>query len=507
MTQHCRALTSETISRRRPTRRVFWTYVVTAATVTAHRSTGAGPASRTPASAAPGPRSAHRSSARPPGPPEVHHETTTTRPRGARRSRVRRRPARHGHAHARRCGDRAARARTRPTGATSAACPTTRSTARTPCRPSASRSSSGATARCSADGTSAANFLREIASHGFLVISNGNPGGGGSSNSSWLTQSIDWAVAENSRPGSALYNRLDTSKIGVAGFSCGGLEAYAVSGDPRVTTTGIFSSGLLNDADDYQLRRLDHPIAYIIGGPERHRLPERDGRLGQAPRRACRRSWATSTSVTAGRTVRPTAASSAGRAAVVPVAAQGRHDGRPGLRRLQLRAVRHAVDGPAEEPHARPDPTPTPTPTPPDPDADADADPDPDAHPDPDPDARHLRLQRVVHRVDQWPGGFVANVTVTARSAVNGWAVTLKLPDGATATQSWNAVLTGTRGTVSVDQRGLERSARRGPEHDVRVPGHRHGSGCHDGLRGSLTPAPQARRYAAGSSGPPRLVV
>ena len=106
---------------------------------------------------------------------------------------------------------------------------------------------------CSADGTSVANFLREIASHGFLVISNGNPGGSGSSTSSWLTQSIDWAVAENSRPQSALYNRLDTSKIGVAGWSCGGLEAYVVSGDPRVTTTGIFSSGLLNDANDYQL--------------------------------------------------------------------------------------------------------------------------------------------------------------------------------------------------------------------------------------------------------------
>src|SRR5690349_20840200 len=93
---------------------------------------------------------------------------------------------------------------------------------------------------CSADGTSAQNFLKEIASYGFLVISNGNPGGGGSSSSSWLTQSIDWAIAENSRSGSALNNRLDTSKIGVAGFSCGGIEAYAVSGDPRVSSTGIF---------------------------------------------------------------------------------------------------------------------------------------------------------------------------------------------------------------------------------------------------------------------------
>ena len=82
-----------------------------------------------------------------------------------------------------------------------------------------------------------------------------------------LTQAIDWAVAENSRSGSPLRDRIDTSKIAVAGFSCGGLEAYAVSGVARVSTTMIFSSGLLNDGDDYQLRRLDHPIAYIIGGP------------------------------------------------------------------------------------------------------------------------------------------------------------------------------------------------------------------------------------------------
>ncbi len=120
---------------------------------------------------------------------------------------------------------------------------------------------------CSADGTSAQNFLREIASHGFLVISNGRPGGGGSSTSAWLTQAMDWAVAENSRSGSALRGRIDTAHIGVAGFSCGGLEAYAVSGDPRVSTTAIFSSGLLNQSDVYQLRRLDHPIAYVIGGP------------------------------------------------------------------------------------------------------------------------------------------------------------------------------------------------------------------------------------------------
>jgi hypothetical protein len=109
---------------------------------------------------------------------------------------------------------------------------------------------------CAANGTGQINFLREISSHGFLVIASGAPNGSGSTTSQMLTQSIDWAVAENSRQGSKYYGKLDTSHVAVAGWSCGGLEAYAVSNDARITTTAIFSSGLLNDADDYHLTRL-----------------------------------------------------------------------------------------------------------------------------------------------------------------------------------------------------------------------------------------------------------
>ncbi|NLT54770.1 MAG: cellulase family glycosylhydrolase [Actinomycetales bacterium] len=51
----------------------------------------------------------------------------------------------------------------------------------------------------------------------------------------------------------------------------------------------------------------------------------------------------------------------------------------------------------------------------------------------------------------QWPGGFVASVTVTAGgSPISGWRVTLTLPGGATLTNAWNGVNTGTTGTVTV---------------------------------------------------------
>ncbi len=52
---------------------------------------------------------------------------------------------------------------------------------------------------------------------------------------------------------------------------------------------------------------------------------------------------------------------------------------------------------------------------------------------------------------DQWPGGFVTSINVTAGSAaINSWRLSLALPSGATITSLWNGVNTGTSGTVSI---------------------------------------------------------
>ncbi|MEV4483189.1 glucuronyl esterase domain-containing protein [Micromonospora coxensis] len=51
--------------------------------------------------------------------------------------------------------------------------------------------------------------------------------------------------------------------------------------------------------------------------------------------------------------------------------------------------------------------------------------------------------------INQWTGGFVATVRVTAgASPVNGWTVTLTLPPGAAVTNTWNAGAGGSTGTV-----------------------------------------------------------
>jgi dienelactone hydrolase len=107
------------------------------------------------------------------------------------------------------------------------------------------------------------NLLSEVASYGFLVIAigplpeegqrgggmgGGMMGGGGNSSTTPLIDAIDWAIAQNDNPTSIYYKKIDTTKIAVAGMSCGGLQAYEAAPDPRVTTTMICNSGLFNSS-------------------------------------------------------------------------------------------------------------------------------------------------------------------------------------------------------------------------------------------------------------------
>ncbi|MFC0527332.1 endo-1,4-beta-xylanase [Phytohabitans kaempferiae] len=60
--------------------------------------------------------------------------------------------------------------------------------------------------------------------------------------------------------------------------------------------------------------------------------------------------------------------------------------------------------------------------------------------------------------VNQWTGGFVASVRVTAgSSAINGWRVALTLPSGTTVTNAWSANRSGNTGAIqftNVDYNG-----------------------------------------------------
>ncbi len=152
---------------------------------------------------------------------------------------------------------------------------------------------------CANAGNLFRNFLTEISSYGFLAIAIGpirppdwvhtfflmaaaqlgtappaqraRP----QTNATQLIDAINWAIAEDSRLGSKYYGKIDTSKIAVMGQSCGGLQAIAVSADPRVTLTGVWNSGVIavlppnapvmEPMSKDALKKLHAPIFYFTG--------------------------------------------------------------------------------------------------------------------------------------------------------------------------------------------------------------------------------------------------
>ncbi|HEX6353026.1 endo-1,4-beta-xylanase [Actinophytocola sp.] len=79
---------------------------------------------------------------------------------------------------------------------------------------------------------------------------------------------------------------------------------------------------------------------------------------------------------------------------------------------------------------------------------------------------------------NQWTGGFVGSVRVTAGSAqVNAWTVTVTLPSGATLTSGWNADRSGNTGTVQFTNVGFNGSIAPGQSVDFGYQGTGTGTG------------------------------
>jgi hypothetical protein len=128
---------------------------------------------------------------------------------------------------------------------------------------------------CLQNGTLYGPWLLELASYGYIVLADGPPTEPGSdvkgagmragTDKAQLT-AIDWLIAENDRPCSQYYHTVDTSKLAVAGQSCGGLMSLTVAAsDKRITTTVIGNSGLFA-ADKGIYSGLHAPLIYLIGG-------------------------------------------------------------------------------------------------------------------------------------------------------------------------------------------------------------------------------------------------
>jgi hypothetical protein len=157
---------------------------------------------------------------------------------------------------------------------------------------------------CSNAGLLFETFLTEFASHGYMVIASGpkdaplpafarRPPGAGApppgpigapggppppmTKDADLITAIDWAITANADKASPYFGKLDPQAVAVMGQSCGGLQATAVSADPRIKTTVIWNSGVfplgsgpgivLSGATKESLAKFHAPVAYFLGGP------------------------------------------------------------------------------------------------------------------------------------------------------------------------------------------------------------------------------------------------
>jgi hypothetical protein len=162
---------------------------------------------------------------------------------------------------------------------------------------------------CVDDGASSRFHLLEIASHGYLVMATGRiysgPGAHAppprpemppgqfppqATRAAQLRQAVDWALAENRRPGSPLFGRIDERQVAYSGWSCGGMQALQVAHDPRVRTLVIHNSGIPDpfppgmpkmDLDKGTLATLHTPVLYVLGGEKdvAYRIGMEDFRL------------------------------------------------------------------------------------------------------------------------------------------------------------------------------------------------------------------------------------
>jgi dienelactone hydrolase len=145
---------------------------------------------------------------------------------------------------------------------------------------------------CSNDAGDARLLLSEIASHGYLVIAPGfmktgpgaypKPAAPGAvplgqplgTSLADLARALDW-VSKPADAAEGWQRFIDPTKIAVAGWSCGGLQAIKLAADPRIRTAIIFDSGVFNEGtfgvpglpiSKNNLAALHAPTLYVLGG-------------------------------------------------------------------------------------------------------------------------------------------------------------------------------------------------------------------------------------------------
>jgi len=97
------------------------------------------------------------------------------------------------------------------------------------------------------DPSAYAEHMNRVASHGFVAIAAVSMIG---DDDGVLSANLDWLLAENERPDSMLFGKLDPTKVAAGGHSIGSVNAFLFADDPRLTTTLHVAGSSLDDVHD-----------------------------------------------------------------------------------------------------------------------------------------------------------------------------------------------------------------------------------------------------------------
>jgi len=101
-------------------------------------------------------------------------------------------------------------------------------------------------------------ILNLFASHGFVVIAS-NSKNVAQGDPKPMLVGITWVLQQNEDPTSALYHRLDPTRIGATGHSQGAVATSQASGDSRITTNVPIEGAMTN-------KNLHGPAMFFCGG-------------------------------------------------------------------------------------------------------------------------------------------------------------------------------------------------------------------------------------------------
>ena len=106
-------------------------------------------------------------------------------------------------------------------------------------------------------------LVNQLASHGFVVVASLSSQTLQTTAGSPLPQvaGVDWMIAENENPASALYHHLDVAHIGATGHSQGGAATSASGADPRIVATAPLCGAQANVT-------LHGPALLLCGGAD-----------------------------------------------------------------------------------------------------------------------------------------------------------------------------------------------------------------------------------------------